>query len=108
MNIDHIGYIVKDIEKSILEFEYLGYKREDKTFKDLKRRIYIQFMKNNGHKIELVSPLEKGSPIDDILKRQGEGAYHICYVVDDIYDKISQLKDRKYIVIQIPHEAIAF
>jgi methylmalonyl-CoA/ethylmalonyl-CoA epimerase len=108
MKIHHIGYCVNNIDKSILEFEKIGYERFDSKFNDIDRKIYIQFMKNGNMLVELVSPTNEGeSSIDGILKKIGDTAYHICYEVEDINDEIEKLKQEKYILINQPQGAIA-
>lgn len=93
-SIHHIGYLVKNIEKSILEFKSLGYDTISDITYDNIRDIDICFMKNNGYCIELVCPCSNKSIVYSLLKKLGEGPYHICYEVNNI-DKSSEILREK-------------
>ena len=58
MKIDHIGYVVKDIEKGKKSMQILGYVFGE-TIDDKDRNIYISFGELDGYRIELVAPSEK-------------------------------------------------
>lgn len=66
MTIDHIGYAVKDIEKAREKFESLGFVFGEKVV-DWSRNLSIQFGNKDGYRIELVSPISCGSPVDGVL-----------------------------------------
>ncbi|SHJ67063.1 VOC family protein [Paramaledivibacter caminithermalis] len=107
MKIHHIGYAVKDIDFSINQFKKIGYKMHKDKVIDDNRKVIIQFMKNNSYMIELISPLDKDSPINNIIKKVGSGPYHICYETNDIEKEIDILLKDKYILIEKPSKAIA-
>lgn len=109
MKIDHIGYAVENIKKSITEFEKLGYVFED-VIVDVKRNIYICFGRLDGYKIELVSPYDKkqSSPVDNYVKRNRNTPYHICYKTPDLDDTIQKLVAQKFMTVIPPEEACAF
>ena len=114
MKMDHIGYLCEDIEKSIVEFENLGYKKisgiykDDKSDHEMARNVYICFMQNESTCIELVSPMNEQSDVKNMIERQGEGPYHICYKVENLDIKIVELKRDGYMLLKRPTEAIAF
>lgn len=60
-----------------------------------------------GGYIELVAPLTDGSDVSGVLRRQGVGAYHICYETDDLADTIAEMKKRKWLVLKTPETAPA-
>ena len=45
MQIHHVGYLVKNIEDSIQDFQKLGYEMSSPRFFDESRKIFIQFMR---------------------------------------------------------------
>lgn len=115
MRVNHIGYLVKDIAKSIAIFQQLGYEKISEIFTDDKaignekpRNVYICFMKNEGNCVELVSPIDESSDVFSTLKRQGEGPYHICYEVESLKDSVSTLTKEGWLVLKRPASAIAF
>lgn len=108
MKIDHIGYAIKSIEKSKADLEKVGYKFGE-LIEDEDRNIEIVFGEKDGYKIELVAPRDKsGSPVDKIIKRIGNGPYHICYVSTDFENEIKQLQKENYKMIIEPAPAVAF
>ena len=106
MTIDHIGYAVKNIDKARKRFEDLGFDFDDMVTDD-SRHLYIQFGIKDGYKIELVSPMDGGSPVDGILGAVGSTPYHICYRSDDMKADIEKLQNQRYKVIIPEAKAIA-
>ncbi len=97
MDIHHIGYLVKNIEKSIPIFEKMGYTVETETVYDAGRDIDIVFLVNGGYRVELVSPKSKSSVVADTIKKMGETPYHICYYVDNMEESVSELRESGFI-----------
>lgn len=86
LEIDHIGYAVKNIEEAMEQMRLLGYSF-GKEIKDEGRKVWIAFGNFKGYRVELVAPAAEGSPVDNILKYVGASPYHICYCSDDFdYD----------------------
>ena len=115
MKIDHIGYLCKDINKSIELFLSLGYGRESEVFEDnisdgenKARNVFICFLRNGEYRVELVSPIDESSDVFSTLKRQGEGPYHICYQVDDLEESIQEFRRSGWMVLKRPAKAMAF
>lgn len=109
MEIDHIGYAVKKIERARESFEKLGFQFKN-LIEDIDRNIYIQFGEKDGYCIELVSPLDKNkrSPVGSFLQKVGSTPYHICYRSKDLYREIEELIQKGFKVIIPPSEAIAY
>jgi len=99
MKIHHIGYAVNNIEDSLNEFKKLGYKCVENKIVDKKRKVIIQFIKNGDYLIELVAPLGKESPVTNLLKKQGNSPYHICYETDNLEKEIKDLDDDGFVII---------
>ena len=57
MQIDHIGYAVKKLDKAISEFQKLGYTFEE-IIDDEDRNLQIVFGENGGYRVELLAPME--------------------------------------------------
>ena len=109
MNINHIGYAVKRIDRAIDVFEELGFTFEE-MIEDTDRNVKIAFGEKDGYRIELVSPLNKvrKSPVDQYLICMPGTPYHICYESNDFDQEIERLKQRNFKVIIEPRSAIAF
>lgn len=108
MQVHHVGYAVKDIQKAIKEFEELGYEKKSYV-EDKERNVFIAFMKNGEEVVELIAPVINGmkTALGDILKKKGPGPYHICYCVDDLEKTIQEMQKNKYIIVVPPQEACA-
>ncbi len=104
--IHHIGYLVKDINKSALAFEQLGFERENNSFFDAQRQVTILFMHLKNHKIELVCP-SKESEIYPLLNKFSNQPYHICYEVSSLEIAIEVLRKDGYMLFLPPAEAKA-
>lgn len=107
MKIHHIGYAVKNIDQAIYKFEELGYKKTGEKAIDSERNIIIQFVENNGYRIELITSMSKDSSVYNLLKKFGNTPYHICYETEKIENKINELKNEGYILIEDLEEAPA-
>ncbi len=114
MRINHIGYLCKDINKSIQSFLQLGFKQESDIIEDSvpddnhkARNVYICFMNNEGTRVELVSPIDENSDVYHTINRNGEGPYHICYDSSDLDESIQSLKQEGWMILKRPTRAIA-
>lgn len=97
MEIHHIGYLVKNIEKARQSFEGLGYAAETGIVYDSLRDIDILFMTNGFYRIELVEPKSKESVVADIMTRMGNSPYHICYICNNIAITQNDMLDKGFI-----------
>ena len=98
-DVHHIGYLVKDINKSVNAFRTLGYELEKDTVNDLERLSRICFLKKGSLLVELVEPTED-SDIFPLLKTYNNCIYHICYEVNDIDETVSELKQEGYLLFR--------
>lgn len=108
LEIDHIGYLVKKIDKAIQKFEKLGYKLKGNITRDTIRHIDICFMSKDGYVIELVSPYDDESVVAKLIKRLGNSPYHICYKTNNFSETIQNLTKNGFTMIDKPLEALAF
>ncbi|QHI72076.1 VOC family protein [Aminipila terrae] len=107
MKIHHVGYLVKDINKALKEFGKIGFILIQEICYDSFRDIEICFVENSGYILELVSPKSEESIAWNLLKKYGNAPYHICYIVENLEETVSNLKDQGYVLVAEPKEAIA-
>lgn len=109
MEIDHIGYAVKRIERAAAAFEALGFSFEPEV-EDRDRNIRLAFGRSGGYTVELVSPLDKAlpSPVDAYLSKLGPTPYHLCYRTADLERELEGLQQQGYRVVIPPAPAVAF
>lgn len=98
-NVHHLGYLVKNIEKSRAAFQALGYAAESKVYFDQERLTNFCFLVNQDTRIELVEP-SKESDIFPLLKAYNNTIYHVCYEVNDIDKAITELKGNGFLLFR--------
>lgn len=90
--IEHIGFAVSSLTKSIPLFEKLlgspCYKTE---FVD-SEKVNTAFFKTGESKIELLEGLEPDGVIQKFIDKKGEGMHHIAFTVVNIETEIKRLK----------------
>ncbi len=107
MRIHHIGYLVKNIERSTEEFLSLGYTIINDKCRDDYRKVDITFMAKDGYMIELISPYSEESVVAGLMKRFKNSPYHICYETDDLPACTQALRDAGYVPLDEPTPAPA-
>ncbi len=88
--VHHVGYLVKNIDKSIKAFMALGYEVEKNKFFDNDRLANFTFLKKDSARVELVEPTSE-SDIYPLLKTYKNQIYHVCYEVDNIEKAVSEI-----------------
>lgn len=107
LSIDHIGYAVKDINDTAKLYTDAGWTLSP-VFIEKVQNTKIAFLTKHGFTtIELVSPLEGASPIDNFLNTGGIQPYHICYVVDNVMDAVEDLHKENFMPLFWPIESTA-
>lgn len=105
--LDHIGYAVKDIQKTAKAYLNAGFKLSE-TYVEEIQNTRIAFLTKEGFPtIELVSPLEGKSPVDGFLEKIGVTPYHLCYEVDDIDVAVEDMCEEGFIPLFMPVESVA-
>jgi len=104
----HIGVAVRNIQETAAIYIDAGFCLSQTVFDNL-QNVNIAFLQREGHPmLELVEPLDKSSPVYNILKKAGVSAYHFCYQVSQIGQTIEELESRDFKLIVEPVNAIAF
>ena len=88
MRFHHIGYLIKDMEKAIKEFERLGFEKEGTVKYDCLRKVNLCFLKD--------------SVVYDLIKRYRNMPYHLCYVCKDLDGNLKKLCREGYVQIDEP------
>lgn len=95
-DIGHIGIAVENLEKSVEVFSgILGYGPANvEEIPDQKVKVAIFSSKDgpNSACIELLAPTDEDSPIRAFLDKRGQGLHHLSVKVDDIEQRLSDLK----------------
>lgn len=91
--IDHIGIAVHSIEAARSFYEKgLGLTCE-KVETVAGQKVKAAFFRLGEVHIELLEPLDEGSPIASFLAKRGEGIHHIAYRTDDIRAQLDRARE---------------
>ena len=92
-NIDHIGIAVKSLDEALpLYTETLKLKLEGiETVGS--QGVKVAFILAGNTRLELLEALSPVSPIAKFIEKRGEGIHHVALGVDDIEDRIKEIKE---------------
>jgi methylmalonyl-CoA/ethylmalonyl-CoA epimerase len=107
LKINHVGYLVKNMNESLDIFFSIGFTLVSK-FLDNLRNIQISFIEKNGYIIELIQPINDSSIVTKLINKIGPSPYHICYETFNIDLAIAEFKNKGWIVVVKKQPAIAF
>lgn len=116
MRLDHIGYAVQDLDEAAEKFRLLGYHSCGEATEDPRRKVRIQFFIDAaGVRVELIAPLQEGSPVSGWLKKNGNSPYHLCYLCENLEHEISELVGKGFVLVHpassapaMGHRRVAF
>lgn len=110
MKLQHIGYVVENIEVAQQNFEALGYKVAQAPVNDGIQKCRIGFIARDGEPmIELVEPYENNKSLRKMLTQRGNAPYHLCYEVEDVEALFDELSEKEgWMPLFRPVEATAF
>ena len=85
MIIDHIGIVVKSLEKGIKDWQIIfGYQQMTEMVVNTRQKVKVVFMsKDNSLPVKLLEPTDESSPVF-ALARKGGGLHHLCFKCDDM------------------------
>jgi methylmalonyl-CoA/ethylmalonyl-CoA epimerase len=98
--VDHVGIAVKSLEKAlpfyvdVLQLSFLGIEEVESE------KVKVAFLKAGETKIELLEPTSPESAIAKFIEKRGEGIHHVALGVDDIQERINELKEKGIRMIQ--------
>ena len=104
----HVGIATESIVKTSELYAEAGYRKSEVIY-DPKQNVKICFLEKDGSPLlELVESVDETSPVRNILNKIGVSAYHFCYEVENLEDSIAQLRQKKFMLLVKPVEAVAF
>jgi len=108
MEFHHVGIAVNSIEETARWYVSIGYSLTE-TIEDPIQNVRIAFLKRaDSPLLELVQPVDKTSPVCNILKKVGVSAYHFCYETDNLQKTIEDLEKQDFRILVEPVKAVAF
>lgn len=97
MRFHHVGVAVKSIQSSSRLYELLGIASGwTECVQDHINNVAVCFgnVAEDGPTVELVEPIEKGSPVEGMLARTGgmSTPYHVAYTVESLDDAMAAMR----------------
>lgn len=97
--LDHVGIVVRDLDKAIKQYEHVLGLKLDCTEDYGDGLLKIAFFTLGDVLIELIQPLKEGSSAWDFLQERGEGIEHIAFEVNDIHAELKAIMEKKIPII---------
>ena len=109
MVIDHIGLVVKSIEKSIGHWEEVfAYRKMTDIVINSRQKVKVVFLsKENSLTIKLLEPVDESSPVYKFAMRGG-GMHHICFKCEDMNKELHRLGEMGLRILTEPQPGEAF
>lgn len=111
MIIDHLGLVVRSIEKGIEHWEKVfGYKQMTEIVLNTRQKVKVVFLeKENSLTVKLIEPSDETSTIYAFAQKSGGGGlHHLCFKCDELDEEIANLKDKGLRLITSPQPGEAF
>jgi len=97
--IEHIGIAVKNLDQAIQTFEKLLGTKCYKIEEVEDQKVRTAFLKVGETKIELLEATSQDSPIAKFLEKRGEGIHHIAFEVQNLENKLLELREHNFQLI---------
>ncbi len=109
MVIDHIGIVVKSIEKGINHWRFVfGYTQATDVVINTRQKVRVVFLeKKNSIQIKLIEPIDNTSPIYNFSKKGG-GLHHLCFKCANIEKELNRLSEHRLRILKLPQPGEAF
>ncbi|NJP37609.1 methylmalonyl-CoA epimerase [Alkalicoccus luteus] len=90
--IDHIGIAVHSIEETASFYSTHFQLKVEKVVDVAEQGVRVAFIPAGNVKLELLEPLGENSPITQFLDKRGGGLHHIAVEVDNIEERLNQMR----------------
>ena len=109
MVIDHIGIVVRSLEKGIRQWvEMFGYCKSSDIVNNTRQKVQVVFLSKQGSlTVKLLEPSGADSPVAGLAARGG-GLHHICFRCQDMKVQIPLLQQSGARLIIPPEPGEAF
>jgi methylmalonyl-CoA epimerase len=97
--IDHVGIAVQSIAEARKTYEALGLHVEE--IEEVPHEgVRVALIPCGDSRIELLEPMDAGSPIAKFLEKRGPGLHHLCLASDDVRGDDTRLRQSGFQVLR--------
>lgn len=109
MKIDHICFAVKNLGEGIAYWEdVFGYRQMTEVVQNSLQKVKVVFLsKEDSILVKLIEPVEDNQSLINFVNRGG-GFHHLCFRVDDMGEKLIELKEKGLLMLVPPQPGEAF
>lgn len=91
--LDHVAILVRSTDEALRFYEgHVGLTVHSSEEID-SLNVRLTYLDLGNAFLQLLEPLDEGSPLAEMLEEQGEGLHHICFGVDDVGEAVAALSD---------------
>jgi methylmalonyl-CoA/ethylmalonyl-CoA epimerase len=109
MKIDHICFAVKNLTDGIAYWERVfEYKQMTNIVTNSLQKVKVVFLrKDDSIMIKLIEPLEGNQSLVNFVNKGG-GFHHLCFICDNISEKMGELSEKGLLTLVRPQKGEAF
>jgi methylmalonyl-CoA/ethylmalonyl-CoA epimerase len=91
--LDHVAVLVRSTDDALRFYEGRLGLRVQSSEEIAAPHVRLTYLDAGNAWIQLVEPLDAGSPLSAWLDENGEGLHHLCFGVDDVGAAVAELSD---------------
>ncbi|MCL6560037.1 MAG: methylmalonyl-CoA epimerase [Firmicutes bacterium] len=92
--VDHIGIAVKNLAETLKLYEgMLGLKAVETEVVE-EQKVKVAFLPTGDSEVELLESTSPDGPIAKYIEKNGEGIQHIAFRVDNLEQRLAELKEK--------------
>ncbi len=99
MKIDHVAIAVENLDEAIQVYSKFFGKEPDAIETVEEQKVRVAVYRLGDARVEIMEPTSEDSPISGFLKKRGSGLHHIAFRVEDIRQKLADLKEKGFRLI---------
>lgn len=109
MVIDHVGIVVRSLERGAEDWERLfGYRRATEVVVNTRQKVKVLFLEKQGSlQVKLIEPSDATSPIQAMAQRGG-GLHHLCFRCASLPAELARLQAGGIRILSPPQPGEAF
>ena len=92
--IDHVGVVVRDIEKALLFYRSMFNAKNGDIVSIPEQDVIATLITIGETRLELIQPLKSDTSIGRFLERRGEGLHHLALNVGNLSEAIRFVEDK--------------